>query len=75
VPKSVIKRAKQKLALLESHQSISEMPLAQDTNLQQVDLFSNSNPVLDELERIEPDNLTAKQALDIVYRLKQLADN
>jgi DNA mismatch repair protein MutS len=75
VPKSVIKRAKQKLALLESHQSISEMPLAQDTNLQQVDLFSNSNPVLDELERIEPDNLTAKQALDIVYRLKQLADS
>jgi DNA mismatch repair protein MutS len=75
VPKSVIKRAKQKLALLESHQSISEMPLAPDTNLQQADLFANSNPVLDELEHIEPDNLTAKQALDIVYRLKQLADN
>jgi DNA mismatch repair protein MutS len=31
------------------------------------------HPVVSELETIEPDELTPKQALDMLYRLKQLA--
>ena len=77
VPKPVITRAKQKLALLEQHQSVSESQARNPDSLQpigqQADLFAQTNPVLDELEAIDPNNLTPRQALDLVYQLKKLA--
>lgn len=77
VPKPVITRAKQKLALLEQHQSVSESQAQNPDSLQpigqQADLFAQTNPVLDELEAIDPNNLTPRQALDLVYQLKKLA--
>jgi DNA mismatch repair protein MutS len=70
IPKSVVAAAKRKLAQLENNQ------LAQ--NQHQPDMFSHSltpepvapHPVIAELEAIQPDDLTPKQALELLYHLK-----
>jgi DNA mismatch repair protein MutS len=43
---------------------------------QQVDLFAvnNEHPVLQELTTIQPDNLSPKEALEIIYHLKHLTN-
>ncbi|MDE3274380.1 MutS-related protein, partial [Pseudoalteromonas sp. G4] len=65
VPKAVINRAKQKLSLLEQHQSVSEMPLTKTASSpisQQASLFETPNPVIEELAAIDPNELTPRQA-------------
>ncbi|WP_368163735.1 DNA mismatch repair protein MutS [Aeromonas sp. R6-2] len=68
VPKSVIHQARHKLAELESGAhtpptgSPAPRPLPEPL----------PHPVVEELEGIRPDELTPRQALDLVYRLKQL---
>jgi DNA mismatch repair protein MutS len=71
VPKSVLARAKTKLAMLENHQAISEVPPAPTS---QGDLFAEQSPhpAVALLDTINPDELTAKQALDLIYQLKTL---
>ncbi|AOT09592.1 DNA mismatch repair protein MutS [Pseudoalteromonas luteoviolacea] len=71
VPKAVIKLAKQKLTLLEQHQSVVEG--VQPTALpQQQSLILNAEPSEVELllESIDPDELTPKQAHALLYQLK-----
>ena len=70
IPKSVVASAKRKLTQLEK-QSIDSGP--------QVDMFLADDlhevplhPVVSELENIEPDELTPKQALEALYHLKTL---
>jgi DNA mismatch repair protein MutS len=79
VPSSVIRAAKKHLALLEAH-SKEHTP--------QFDLFSGSSgvieaeveeleenkvhPVVEELNKISPDALSPREALDILYQLKGL---
>ncbi|MEO6354079.1 MAG: DNA mismatch repair protein MutS, partial [Burkholderiaceae bacterium] len=80
VPPTVIRAARRHLATLEA-QSVQASP--------QFDLFAaasaaeppeiepeaaESNPVTDALAEIEPDALTPREALDLLYRLKQLAE-
>jgi DNA mismatch repair protein MutS len=72
VPRSVIKNAKQRLALLEQQalntDSVqTELPLIIET--------AETHPVVEKLEEINPDNLSPKQALEILYQLKELKDN
>jgi DNA mismatch repair protein MutS len=67
VPAPVIKRAKEKLALLEEqtpvpHKTSAPLPLVKTI----------SQPVLELLERTEPDHLAPKEALEILYQLKSL---
>ena len=72
IPKSVVASAKRKLAQLENNQ------LAQQTN--QPDMFAEKNEMAEaplhaaiaELEAIQPDDLTPKQALEMLYQLKAL---
>ena len=72
IPKSVVATAKRKLTQLENSQ-ISH-------NVNQPDMFaadakiseSPQHPVLSELELIQPDDLSPKQALDFLYQLKGL---
>ena len=72
IPKSVVAAAKRKLVQLENNQ------LAQ--NQHQPDMFSHSqtpepaapHPVIAELEAIQPDDLTPKQALELLYHLQSL---
>ncbi len=70
VPKSVVTQAKLHLKRLESS---SNNP--KETEQIQTDMFSYSDPMLDELkqtiENIVPDELTPKQALELIYQLKE----
>lgn len=68
VPKSVINQARHKLAELES-----ATPLATgEVRPAPRPLLPQSHPVVDELEAVRPDELTPRQALDLLYRLKQM---
>lgn len=72
IPKSVVAAAKRKLTQLENNQLIQ--------NTKQPDMFvadfepapAAIHPVLAELEAIQPDDLTPKQALALLYQLKEL---
>ncbi len=72
IPKSVVAAAKRKLTQLENNQ------LTQNHN--QPDMFTANieaaeapqHPVITELEAIQPDDLTPKQALELLYELKAL---
>ncbi|MFA6179702.1 MAG: DNA mismatch repair protein MutS [Candidatus Methylopumilus sp.] len=71
IPKSVVASAKRKLAQLEQQNLVSGP---------QADMFAQAekepllplHPVVSELETMEPDELTPKQALEALYRLKGL---
>ncbi len=72
VPRSVIKGAKQRLHLLEaqvsSHKEASmqvQIPLTMPTE-------ERSNAALEKLDDIQPDDLSPKQALEVIYELKRL---
>jgi DNA mismatch repair protein MutS len=68
VPKDVIQRARKRLAELEeAAQRHAEQHQAQ------LPLFENraESPVLETLRGLEPDELTPRQALEQLYRLKQ----
>ena len=75
IPKSVVSAARRKLVQLEQNQVQQNL-----TSGPQVDMFAVtedepepvSHPAISELETIEPDELTPKQALEMLYRLKGL---
>ena len=71
VPRSVIEKAKTKLRHLED-KAYSEQQAESGTN--QLDLFANqgSHPAISLLEDVNPDELSPKQALELVYRLRGL---
>ena len=71
VPRSVIDKAKTKLRHLEDH-AYTEQQSA--TGVNQLDLFSakECHPVVTFLEDVKPDDLSPRQALDLVYKLKGL---
>ena len=70
VPASVIGHARGKLAALEQgRQSVGEIPPAPA----QADLFSHGpSPAEQRLAEIDPDDLRPRDALEILYQLKQL---
>ena len=73
IPKSVVASAKRKLAQLESNQ------VSQSNG--QPDMFAANvvaeaaplHPAVEALESIQPDDLTPKQALELLYKLKELS--
>jgi DNA mismatch repair protein MutS len=69
VPRSVIDKAKNKLRHLEDH-AYSEQQTS--TGVNQLDLFSSKecHPAVTLLEDIKPDELSPRQALELLYRLK-----
>ena len=76
LPKAVVQQARGRLAELEQQSrdapSPSLAPVALDAP-QQFGLFSPSSAALDALASIDPDDLTPKQALEALYRLKALS--
>ncbi|GAM55182.1 DNA mismatch repair protein mutS [Vibrio ishigakensis] len=75
VPKSVIKQARQKLSLLEqlSHsepKATSNSPQVDIAN--QLSLIPEPSEVEQAIANIDPDELTPRQALEELYRLKKL---
>ena len=76
IPRPVIQSARQKLSELErndAHLSIVvHEPAGTEKALLQTDLFGVlAHPVLDFLEKIDPDEISAKEALAILYDLKK----
>ena len=70
VPQKVVNAAKQKLHHLESR----DRDGTADSSEQQILSFSapEESAALERLDQIDPDLLTAKQALDLLYELKQI---
>jgi len=72
IPKAVVTSAKRKLTQLENNQV--------QQNDSQPDMFSADaepeeapqHPAMSELEAVQPDDLTPKQALALLYQLKDL---
>ena len=76
LPKSVVRQARARLAELEQQgRDAPSTPMtAQALDApQQIGLFAPSSAALESLAAIEPDELTPRQALEALYRLKSLA--
>lgn len=71
VPASVIERARTKLESLETK---SVVELESGFQNRQMDLFTSpqAHPAVSLLEHTDPDNLSPRQALELLYRLKSI---
>ncbi|PQQ25260.1 DNA mismatch repair protein MutS [Photorhabdus hindustanensis] len=70
VPREVIKRARQKLKELES---LSTHATASHVDTPQLALLTEeTSPAVEALENLNPDSLTPRQALEWIYRLKDM---
>jgi DNA mismatch repair protein MutS len=75
LPRSVVEQARARLSELERQRPSDAAPPLTAAVLdapQQIALFPPSSAALDALAGIEPDELTPRQALEALYRLKQL---
>ncbi|KJY85824.1 DNA mismatch repair protein MutS [Pseudoalteromonas piscicida] len=74
VPKAVIKLAKQKLALLEQHQSVvGDKPTHVAAPVQQSFMLANEPSEVEALlADMDPDDMTPKQAHALLYQLKSM---
>ncbi|NOQ63819.1 MAG: DNA mismatch repair protein MutS [Methyloprofundus sp.] len=70
IPRSVVEQAKHKLKHLEDN-SYQEQQAQTGTN--QLDLFSmgGAHPAIELIEDLSPDDLSPREALDFLYKLKQ----
>ncbi|GGW72765.1 DNA mismatch repair protein MutS [Alteromonas halophila] len=79
VPKPVIASARHKLRALESQKVLDERaadtPQADDPAQSELHFPDKPNPVLEALEKLSPDELSPRQALDLVYTLKRLSQS
>ncbi|WP_448211933.1 DNA mismatch repair protein MutS [Colwellia sp. MEBiC06753] len=75
IPKAVIQRAKQRLHELEAQQAptiISAESLAASPTQNQLELLeATTHPVVEAVEALSLDDITPRQALDLLYQLKQ----
>lgn len=69
VPKVVINRAKQRLNELEHQQTPTVVTNKPETT--QVDMFAQTHPIIEQLENLDENDLSPKQALDLIYKLKK----
>jgi DNA mismatch repair protein MutS len=73
LPKPVLRNAKQVLTRLENKsQAVLNLQADALDNPQQLGLFVPSDALTDAFDALDPDELTPKQALEALYRLKQL---
>ncbi|MES9898923.1 MAG: DNA mismatch repair protein MutS [Sedimenticola sp.] len=73
VPRSIIERARQRLRELEqSAQQHADQQVSQLSLFSSEPVVEKTEPALDALREIDPDDLSPKEALDTLYRLKGL---
>jgi DNA mismatch repair protein MutS len=72
LPKSVIKRAKELLEDLRKDERIAK---GHPPKQRQLKLFDKNNILIDKINSINPDNLTPKEALKILYEIKEKLKN
>lgn len=74
IPQTVIAQARQKLLKLESGETLLHQSSKQ-AQQRQPDLFSPApHPVLDKLRNLQPDELSPRQALEVLYQLRNSLD-
>jgi len=72
IPAEVIQSARQKLQQLEQDTVSGEVKNSAPDQPFQSEMFASiPHPVVSYLERLEPDEITAKEALKILYELKK----
>ena len=71
VPKAVIKHARHKLSELEQHSHSAGVKPAPVAAQPQLSLLEAEHPVVAQLRDMNPDDLSARQALELLYKLKQ----
>ncbi|MDX3775595.1 DNA mismatch repair protein MutS [Chromatiaceae bacterium AAb-1] len=75
VPKAVIQRARQKLQQLEQQPvtpAKATAPVTYPSLQPQLELLApEQHPLLEQLRQINPDDLSARQALEVLYKLKE----
>lgn len=69
VPKGVIQRAKQRLSELEAQQAPTLLPAHTDT-FEQLCLVADDHPALTTIRHTDVNDLSPKQALDLLFELK-----
>jgi len=74
IPKNVLRRARFQLSKLEKGDDESPQMGLFTTYEEPEPELEPDNPVLDELDETDPDELTPRAALDLVYKLKSLLD-
>ncbi len=74
VPQTVVKRAKEILAHVESGEGEKYVPEPKKEEIMQLG-FSMTNPVIEELKKIDPTILTPIEAMNKLYELSQKAKN
>jgi len=68
IPSDIIVRSYEILNSLESPQQMITRPALCQPNL----FGDESHPILDELDKLQVDDLTPRQALEILYRWKEI---
>ncbi len=72
VPREVIAQAQRRLVLLENQ----TVEIQQQPEVQQISLFETTDqPIFEKLRSVNPDHLSPKQALDVLYELKNMLEN
>ncbi len=71
LPPTVVDRARQILALLESEHHVAGRPVPPAADASQLQLFETEHPVLRELRALDPDTLTPLEALQRLADLKR----
>jgi len=72
VPKTVVTRAKQRLAELEQQQSPSiAIPTKSNDAFQQLSFIDEDHPVVEKIKTLDVNDLSPKQALDLLFELKK----
>jgi len=74
VPKDIIAHAKQKLHEIDQGTARLSIPGPPGPPAPQGDLFAQQHPLITAIQEINPDDLTPREALAILYKLKQRAD-
>ena len=72
IPKKVLRRARFQLSKLEKADSDSPQMGLFSTYEEPEPELEPDNPALEKLEEIDPDDLTPRAALDLIYKLKSL---
>ena len=76
LPSNVVERAEDILGHLEKHETISiNKTIEKKTKLvHPILVFDNNHPVIDEIKKIDVDNLNPADAVKLLHSLKNKAD-
>lgn len=73
VPAAVVKRAGQVLKTLENEQAVSPMDMLPLFHMAEEDAKATPHPAVDALQALDPDSLSPRDALSLIYDLKAKA--